>query len=151
MAVRPASTLVAIHWLKAISRLGGRVARKLPADTSTWGSDGFVTVGRVGGSPELYLQGLSSPAVSVHAWAYAEGAANPPWHVAEELCDAIFHDTYGLLDHANVRRCIVDLPTRYNSARADKVFPLTEPTEVPGDPGDYAHYNFNFAIEWVAI
>jgi hypothetical protein len=97
------------------------------------------------------LTGLSSPAVSVHAWAYNEGAANPPWHVAEELCDAIFHDTYGLLDHTNVRRGITDLPSRYNSARADKVFPLTEPTEVPGDPGDYAHYNFNFAIEWVAI
>ena len=35
MTIRPTSSLVAVHWLKAITRLGGRVARKLPADTST--------------------------------------------------------------------------------------------------------------------
>ena len=151
MAVRPTSTLVAKHWLADITRLGGRVARKLPADTSTWGASGFVTVGRAGGSPELYLTGLSSPVVSCHVWAADPGAANPPWHVAEELCDAIFHDTNGLLDHRNVRRGILTMPARYSAARADKVYPLTEPTEVPGDPADYAHYNFNFVIEWVAI
>ena len=150
MTIRPNSTLVAVHWLRSISRLGGRVARKLPADTSTWGASGFVTVGLAGGSPHGYLP-LSSPAVSIHAWAYTELAANPPWHIAEELCNAIMYDDYGVLDHARVRRGITDLPSRYSSARADKVYPLTEPTEIPGDPGNYAHYNFNLAIEWVAI
>jgi hypothetical protein len=150
MAIRPPSTLVAKHWLLSIARLSGRVARKLPADTSTWGASGFVTVGRAGGSPHHYLP-LSSPVVSVHTWAYSENAANPPWHIAEELCEAIMHDTYGILDHANVRRGITDLPARYTSARADKVYPVTEPTEIPGDPGNYAHYNFSMAFEWVPI
>lgn len=146
MAERPTNELVAVAWLKGVAALGNGVATELPGDVAQWVDDGFVQVATVGGSPNIYYA-LAQPMVSVDCWAAKPSSARPPWHSANRLAEQIRMAT---LDHDAVGRLLV-LPAAYDNARMLTCWMATEPRRMPGDPADYARYQFDMELRWVAV
>lgn len=155
MGNRPNSELVAVAWIGSAAGLStAMVATKLPRDTSTWSSTGFITVGGadgaggavVGGSPDRYTR-LRNPVLSVHGWAVNPGSAKPPWGKAAHLLEVLIAATE---DESTIRRALT-LPGGYDPARVQEVYPLGEPRKVPGDEGSYAHYSLDLQLHWVAL
>lgn len=148
MSIPPSNEQVAVKWLSGIEALTGKVATQLPSNLEDWADTGFVTVSGAGGTPHLYLP-LAGPVVSVHFWAVAVSSSRIPWGVASDLYAHARHDTYGVLDTANIGRLLTGFPSQYTNARVLRANFLGEPERRPGDPGDFAEYIANLELYWV--
>lgn len=153
MTYPPNSELVARAWIGSAAGLtAGQVALMLPQDASTWAADGFVELGGggggavVGGTPDRYTQ-LRNPVISVHCWAVNLASGKPPWGKAARLAELIIAATS---DETTIRRALT-LPAGYGPARVQEAYALGEPRRVPGDPGMFAHYQFDLQLHWIAL
>lgn len=149
----PNSGLVAQAWLG--QRVDGltpsMVAAALPRDVTAWADQGFVQATIVPGTPDMDT-GARAPLVQVDCWAVALNAGavstKPPvyraWRLAELIVRATENDrqSFGLP---------VVLPANYLPARVQSVRPVTEPSEVPGDPSGYARITLDLALDWVRL
>lgn len=145
MSLRPNTELVAAAWLGGITGLSpSMVATQLPQDVSTWQSTGFVTFRVTGGSPSTYTP-LRSPMLSVDAWAVGRNSNKPPWAMANGLMELIDQGCRA----ANAQRWLT-LPGSYLQARVTTAYFTSEPQRLYQDPGNYARYVGNLALNWVA-
>lgn len=146
MTLRANTELVAISWLGGVAGLtSAMVAAGLPKDTSSWATNGFVTVRTVGGAPGLYVP-LRSPIVMVDTWAVKPGSGKPPWFQANALAELVDAGCRA----STVQRALT-LPTNYGTARVLSAYLVSEPRRAYGDQGDYAHYVTDLALHWVDL
>jgi hypothetical protein len=157
----PTSRLVTAGWLIAAvpGFTGAMVGVTLPRKPEKWTATGFVQVGPVvGGTPHDLLP-VAKPVVSVHVYGVNGTQANPPdgpwswsgrppWARTAQLCEriraAILTGTY---DGGRTRQ--VAMPAvGYAHAYVHAVSMLTEPREVLGDAGSYAHHMFDLQLVW---
>lgn len=140
----PNSEIVAVAWLKSLAGLNNAVATELPSDTSTWSSTGFVQVLGVGGTPRAYLP-VARPVIGVSCWAVAPGSGRPPWNKANQLAEIVRRATY------DVRGALVVTPTAYQNATLLAAVPLSEPRRIRDDQGDYARFDLDVELHWLAV
>lgn len=145
MTLRPNTELVATAWLGGITGLSpGMVATQLPQDAESWKATGFVTLRVTGGSPAMYTP-LRSPMLSVDTWAVGRNSNKPPWAMANGLMELIDQGC-----RANNAQRWLTLPGTYMQARVTTAYFTTEPQRLYQDPGNYARYVANLALNWVA-
>jgi hypothetical protein len=147
MTYHPTSDLVAVSWLRQLPSVLAGVATELPRDTATWAEHGFIQVGTVGGTPDMYLP-IAQPALSVDCWAVGSGSGKPPWNKANQLAEQIRAATY---NQDAVDNLLVTLPAAYNNARVFNAYLLTEPRRIFDDEGSYARYQFDLQLHWVEV
>jgi hypothetical protein len=137
--------LVAVSWLKGVSGLGnGMVGTTLPDDTSTWSTNGFVTVRVVGGAPGIYVP-MRNPVVSLDFWAISPSSSKPPWGRAANLAELVRLGT----DQAGRR---VTLPAGFPTVvEVKKAWFVSEPRRAFGDVGSYAHFIADMQMSWVEV
>ncbi len=153
----PTDELVAVAWIASIPGLDPQmVATQLPEDANPDGSPaewvargrGFVTVTVVGGSPAPELP-LSRPVFQVDCWAVMPGSNKPPWGVANRLAEAVKQAAW---DRRSVSRrlTITVRGVAYPPAVVLDAQVVTQPRRVWSDDADYARYQCDLALDWVA-
>lgn len=147
----PTNALVAEAWIgqRVPGITSAMVATRLPRDVTAWADLGFVQVTPITGTPDIDVP-IRRPLVQIDCWAVAldsSGAvsAKPPVHKANRLAELIRVGTE--LDTA-LYSSPVAMPTHYTDAIVLSAYPLTEPSEVTGDPSGYARVTFDLAIDW---
>jgi hypothetical protein len=123
------------------------VATELPRDTSTWSASGFTTVAAAGGDAPAYVP-MRMPVMGVQTVGVAPTSGKPPWNLASQLAEAIVAAT---LDHRTVPRRVTMPSNLYAPAFVRSVRCLTEPRRVPSDPGDFARFTLDLALDWVEV
>jgi len=140
--LHPNTELVVGAWLGGITGLSPKmVATQLPRAVP---ATGFVTYHVAGGSPSMYTP-LRSPVLGVDCWAAASGSNKPQWFLANSLAELIDQGCRA----SNAQRWLT-LPGQYQQARVTTAYLLSEPQRLYDDPGSYARYVFNLAVNWVA-
>lgn len=135
---------VAVAWLKTLPTIpSDKVATSLPADSTVWGSTGFVQVTIAGGSPASSVP-LYRPVVQVDCWAATTGSAKPPWGRAGSLAQAIVWATY------RFRGQVVNLGTDFAVASLLSVRPLSEPRRIPDDEAGFARVQLDLELSWTS-
>lgn len=135
---------VAVAWVKTVPTVpADKVATTLPADSTTWGSTGFVQVSIVGGAPEPHVP-LYRPIVQVDCWATNPGSAKPPWGRAGSLAQAIVWATYG---HRYATP--VSAGSDFQDALVLSVRPISEPRRIPDDEAGFARVQVDLELVWV--
>ncbi|MFJ4926844.1 hypothetical protein [Streptomyces sp. NPDC088736] len=142
--------LVAEAWLKTV--VGDIVATTLPkpqADgTLSWADTGFVTLVTVGGTPNIYVP-LRDPVIGLSFWASNPGSQKPPWRKASNLAETVVAAT---LDHPNVPRTALALPSGYPSVQVKSAYTVGDPRRIPDDPSSYARYDIpGLVIAWTEV
>lgn len=142
---RANSDLVAVAFLQAVLGQSGGVGAKLPGDTASWATTGFVKLQGVGGSPDPYAYGLRRPMFDVQAKWIAPTSKQPPWFKANDLAERIIAGCYG----AYSQPVEAILPAGFERCLVQSAYPLTEPRRLGGDDSDIATYQFDLQINWV--
>ena len=149
----PTAGLVAQAWLgqRVPGITPGMVAANLPRDLTTWAADGFVQVSIVPGAAPIDSGDRRTTLAQIDSWAVTVDssggvAAKPPVGKATKNAELIMRATE---DDVQAFGQVVTLPAAYAPARVLAVYPQTEPSEVPGDPGGYARVTLDLRIDWV--
>jgi len=138
------SELVAVGFFKNILDQDGGIGARLPGDTSSWATTGFVKIAVVGGSPNVYAP-LRRPVIDVQAKWIAPNSKQPPWYQANDLAERIIAGCYG----AYQQPVEAILPAPYERAFVQSAYPLTEARRIGGDDSDIATFQFDLQINWV--
>lgn len=149
MNIRPNSLLVIPRWVNTIAELrDGICATQLPADASTWGTEGFVVARITGGYDDRDLP-VGRPVVELASYAVKPDTGRPLWGVANNVLSAIVAATR---DEDTLRRTltITANSVAYGTARVLEGYPLDEARKIYGDHGQYAKMSQHFAFHWVA-
>jgi hypothetical protein len=149
-ALHAPTDLVVQAWIRSIPGLvADGVAGQLPADETSWATNGFVVVPvTVGGTPHDTIP-LHRPVCQVECWGTIPGSDRLPWSIPNQLALQIMtgcwdRTTFGR--PLTVRNGSVTFPTtRVLSAAC-----LTEPRRVWSDEGDYAGYTLDIAFQFVS-
>jgi len=136
--------LVAVAFLQAILGQTGGVGARLPGDTASWATTGFVQIGVVGGSPNVYGP-LRRPVIEVKATAIAPASKQPPWYQANDLAERILAGCYDAYQ-APVQTI---LPPGFENAFVQSAYALTEARRLGGDDSNIARYTFDLQLNWV--
>jgi hypothetical protein len=143
MTYYPTPEQVAIAWLGTVPGVPvGKIATTLPGDTSTWSTDGFLTVLSVGGSGPMYT-GLRSPVVQVDAWANNPDSSKPPWGKAGSLIGAVIERTL-----TDTQPGELFIRAGFYPVRLMSVYPLGEPRRVPDDESSFARYQVDLTFRY---
>lgn len=143
----PTSELVARAWLGSIDGFSPQmVAPQLPADDTSWAATGFVQAVVVGGSPDIDLP-VKKPVLQIDCWATKPGSDKPKWVMANLLAETIRYATLQRMSMSRLLTITSGLLT-YPPAVVISAYLMTEIRRIPGDPGDYAHYQFDMAMSW---
>ncbi len=150
LTLRANTDLVAVAWLGGtVGLTTDMVGSQLPADATTWSTNGFVTVRTSGGRPVLD-NALRGPVVTVDTWACKPTSSKPPWNKANALAELIVRACYPRTDAERTNLCrLLTLPSGYPAARVLSAYPVTEPRRNYGDIGDYASFTFDLQLNWV--
>ena len=142
--------LVAVAWVKTIPGLvADGVATQLPADETTWASNGFVVVpATVGGTPHQNIP-VRRPVCQVECWATVPGSDKLPWGMANALAEQIRAGTYDRTTFGRPLNIVAGGVT-YPTARVISARCHTEPRRIWSDAGDYAGFTFDLGLQWVA-
>jgi hypothetical protein len=148
MALIPNDELVAIAWLDAaVSGItSAKVATTLP-DYTSWTDNEFYQIMQVGGSPNIDLP-VNQPVISINCFAVAPGSTKPPWGHAHQNAMKVLAATYNRRPAAAAN--LLTMPAGYGAALVQSVYPISQPRRLPSDPSQFAVYNFDFAMVWVA-
>lgn len=142
MSLYPNTERVALAWLSAT--FGYPNGLDLPEDNTTWAASGFIQVRTIGGNPGIHFP-LRQPVVSVDCWAVDPDGAYPPWNKSLQLAEQIVNACF---DGSSKRQVVIG--GDYRPAHVQSVYALTEPRRAPSDVADYAHTQFDMALNWVA-
>jgi hypothetical protein len=144
--IQPGSPLVLIRWLATLGLPCDGIGDHLPADPTTWATQGFLQVPMtVGGSPDVDVP-MRAPVVQVDAYTNRPDSERAPWNRAEHLAASV-------LAAAQDQRTPVDLvmPASYYPARLHSVWANTEPRRIPGDPSGFARVTCDYQMRWVVL
>lgn len=147
--LRANSELVTEAWIRSIPGWQAGVAAQLPQDTSSWVTNGFVTVQVVGGTPHPY-GGIRRPVMGIDAWATQSAtpsrtASKPPWNKAAHLAEWILAET---LENERLGRLLTLQPATYPKAFLLTAVAITEPRKVYGEGDGIARFTFNLELAW---
>lgn len=146
MARPPNDELVAVAFLKTLhADLAGAVATRLPTDTSTWETKGFVVVRGLGGDQHGYVP-WQRPTVQLDVYAVNPDSDDPPWDKAADLAALI---CAGERDMTKLNQALT-LRAGYDQARVTG-FAAQRPRRQQGDPASYAWYQIDAQIDWIPI
>lgn len=142
--------LVAAAWIRTIPGLvADGVATQLPSDETTWAANGFVVIPtNVGGTPHSSIP-LRRPVCQVETWATVPGSDKLPWGVANQLMEQIRAGTYDRTTFGRLLTITAGSVT-FPPARVLSAQMMTEPRRIWSDTGDYAGYQADLALQWVA-
>jgi hypothetical protein len=146
--------LVTVAWIASIPFLSAAmVGTQLPPDTdhqdnpAMWLQTGYVTVATVGGTPDPLLP-VNRPVMEVKCWAAVPGSDKPPWLAARALGSVIQR---AVLDRYTVARPLTPVlnGVTYPTAVVQAAYFAQSFRRVYDDPGDYACYQADLALQWV--
>jgi hypothetical protein len=148
--------LVTIAWIASIPGFTtAMVGTQLPADVNAdgtvaaWLATGYVTVSTVGGTPDDMLP-VHRPVMEVKCWAAVPGSNKPPWMAARALASAIGLATWDRYSIA--RRLTPELNgVAYPVAVVQTAYFTQAFRRIYDDPGDYACYQADLALQWVTV
>lgn len=153
----PNSGLVVGAWLSGISSLpaAGMVASSLPRDTAKWASDGFLQYTLIPGSAPVDSGDARTAMVQLDAWAVSiasDGSVNEarPKGKAFTLAELVVEAMTDDVQRERFGRPLT-IAANYAPVRVLAAWPLTEPTDVPDDPSNYARVTFDFALKWARL
>jgi len=142
--------LVAVAWIRTIPGLtADGVATQLPADETKWAANGFVVVPtQVGGTPHSTMP-LHRPVCQVETWGTVPGSDKLPWGIPSQLMAQIYA---GCCDRVSFGRLLTPVAgsVTYPYARVLSASMTTEPRRIWSDTGDYAGYQCDLTLHWVA-
>lgn len=151
----PTAGLVAQAWLaqRVEGLTSSMVASQLPRDVTAWVDNGFVQVTVVPGAARVDSGEARGTLVQVDCWAVTVGtdgsvAAKPPVNRALRLAELILR---ACDDDVQDFGRPVNMPANYLPARVLAVYPSTDPSEVPGDPGGYARVTLDLRVDWARL
>lgn len=144
--LHPNPELVGVAFLGAVYGDTGMVGTTLPKDTSAWADTGFVTVGVVGGSKDMYVPSRAT-IFGLQFWAVKPSSTQPPWGMAANLAE----QAVAACDDPTAAPVIVTLPGSFPRALVQSCYPLGEPIRQLGDPANYARYTLDYAVHWRAL
>jgi hypothetical protein len=151
----PNDELVATAWIASIPSLStAMVGTQLPPDVdpdgsaAPWIATGYITVAVVGGSPDPLLP-INRPVLQVDCWATVPGSNKPPWQKAAALASTIRYATW---DRIRIARPLVAAVNgvEYPLAVVQSAYLATAFRRLYDDEGDYAHYQADLALSWIA-
>lgn len=151
----PNDELVATAWIASVPGFTpAMVGTQLPPDVNadgsvaSWIATGYVTVSVVGGSPDPMLP-INRPVLQVDCWATVPGSNKPPWNKAAALASAIRYATW---DRTRIPRPLVATVAgvQYPLAVVQSAYIVTAPRRLYDDQGDYARYQADVALSWIA-
>ncbi|MCX4750901.1 hypothetical protein OG455_41205 [Kitasatospora sp. NBC_01287] len=151
----PNDELVAAAWLGSIPGLTPTmVGTQLPPDVdpqglvAPWIATGFITVSVIGGTPDPLLP-INRPVLQVDCWAAVPGSNKPPWHKAAALASAIRYATW---DRRRIPRplALSAAGVTYPQAVVQGAYLATAFRRLYDDQGDYACYQGDLVLSWVA-
>lgn len=146
----PTNALVACAWLA--QRVPGfdasMVATRLPRDVTQWAENGFVQVTPITGVPDVDIP-VRHPLVQVDLWRVTLDTQGnitnkPPVAKANIMAECVRVAT----EDGALYNTKVTLPAAYEDAIVLSVYPLSEPTEISGDPSGYARVTLDLAFDW---
>lgn len=142
----PSSELVAVAWLATLPGItSSMVGTTLPADTSTWATNGFLTVTTAGGTPGLEVP-IRSPLVQVDVWAVKVGAQRPPWGHADQLAQKVVAGCYGAT--SGPRNLTLHAGPSTGTAVLRAAWATMEPQRLYGDDSSYARFRLDIRLDW---
>lgn len=151
----PNDELVAAAWIASIPGLTpAMVGTQLPPDVNpdgsvaSWIATGFVTVSVVGGNPDPLLP-VSRPVLQVDCWATVPGSNKPPWGKAAALASVIRNATWDRIRTPRPLAAAVN-GIEYPLAVVQGAYLATAPRRLYDDQGDYARYEFDLVLSWIA-
>lgn len=134
---------VAVAWMRSLAGLDGLVGTTLP---TTLPDDGFVTVAAIPIAADVDVPQRGRGYVQADTWAAPKsGSAKPPWARANLLAETILRGTFSMRHGATV-----ELRPGV-AARLQSVYATTEPERITSDPGGFARYRFDLAVDWVRL
>lgn len=142
MLDQPTTELVAAAWLRTHT-VGIPWATTLP-EREKWEGDVFGVVSVVGGSPAPEYA-LRQPVVQIDVWAAQRNSGRPLRALANQYAELACRAMYGL---GSFMENVV-LPANYAPARIQSIWPISEPREIPSDPGSYGRYQFDAQCNWI--
>jgi hypothetical protein len=151
----PNDELVATAWIGSIPGLNpAMVGTQLPPDvdsdgsTAAWIATGFIKLAVVGGTPDALLP-VNRPVLQVDCWATVPGSNKPPWQKAAALASVIRYATW---DRIRIPRPLVAAVNgvQYPLAVVQSAYLATAPRRLYDDQGDYARYQFDLGLVWIA-
>jgi len=142
--------LVACAWVRSIPGLVcDGVASQLPADETKWAKNGFIVIPTgVGGAPHANTP-VRRPVCQVECWGTVPGSDKLPWGIPAQLAEQIRMGTY---DRQSFGRAL-DIRSgsvTYPVARVLSARMLNEPRRLWSDAGDYAGYQFDLVLHFIA-
>lgn len=152
--------MVTVEWIATIPGFTRQmVGEKLPPDVlppnearqqlpAPWLQTGFVTVAVAGGNPHPLLP-VQKPVMEVKCWAALPGSNDPPWNFAQRLAGAIRVATRDRTTMSRLLTPVVEGIT-YPSAVVQGATILTTPRRLYDDAADYACYQTDLWLSWVA-
>jgi hypothetical protein len=149
-ALHTPTDLVAAEWIRTIPGLvADGVATQLPADEKTWAANGFVVVPtQVGGTPHRNIP-IRRPVCQVETWGTVPGSDKLPWGIANQLMEQIRAGTYDRTTFGRLLTITAGGVT-YPPARVLSATMMTEPRRIWSDSGDYAGFQADLMLHWVA-
>lgn len=136
--------LVALAWLRQRTDLDGLVGTTLP---KVMPAEGFLTATAIPRAADVDVPQRRAGFVLIDAWAAPpEGSTKPPWGRANRLLERLHHAT---LDEVQTFGKPITLPTGYPEVRVQAVYIATEAQRIAGDPGGFARYQLDLAVDWV--
>lgn len=151
----PNDELVATAWIGSIPGFTlAMVGTQLPPDVNpdgsvaSWIATGFVTVSVVGGNPDSLLP-INRPVLQVDCWATVPGSNKPPWLRAAALASAIRNATWDRIRTPRPLSATVN-GVEYPLAVVQSAYIVTAPRRLYDDQGDYARYQADVALSWIA-
>lgn len=148
----PTAGLVTQAWLaqRVPTFDSSMVAGKLPRELAAWADVGFVQVTIVPGAARIDSGEARGTLAQIDCWAVtldASGsvAPKPPVAKATRLAELILR---ACDDDVQAFGREVTMPANYLPARVLAVYPQTDPSEVPGDPGGYARVTLDLRVDW---
>ncbi|GAB2695918.1 hypothetical protein [Kitasatospora kifunensis] len=151
----PNDELVGVSWIASIPGLStAMVGTQLPPDvnadgsTATWISTGFITVSVVGGNPDPLLP-VNRPVLQVDCWATVPGSNKPPWLKAAALASTIRYATWDRIRGPRPLSATIN-GAEYPLAVAQGAYLATAFRRIYDDQGDYARYQADLALSWIA-
>jgi hypothetical protein len=142
--------LVACAWIRSIPGLvADGVSTQLPADETTWAANGFIVVPTtVGGSPHDTIP-MHRSVVGVECWGTVPGSDRLPWGIPNQLALQIIAGTW---DRTTFGRplAISAGTVQYPQAHVLGATALMEPRRIWSDIGDFAGYQFDLQLHWIA-
>lgn len=147
--------LVTVAFLASITGLSAAMAgTQLPPDTddtgapAAWLQTGFVTVATVGGTPDALLP-VHRPVMEVKCWAAVPGSNKPPWMAARAIASVIEREMW---DRRTLARPVTPVfnGVAYPLAVVQAAYLAQSFRRVYDDPGDYACYQADMALQWMS-